>query len=126
MLGFCKYSFSNKQVKRFFILSTTFVYILFACLYVVACTKLRAAKADKVLFAALTKSAKKESKGHQTFLSRPRVVNNRAVDLLLVPALISCIAFLNCSLPQLQFAPIHCPVFYQSSPLIIFLRQMRI
>jgi hypothetical protein len=116
----------NKRAKNNIALFIAFIYMVFACLYVVACSENRANR--KIVSGAATISAinKLPNKTNGGFLSRPRVVRQRLVNELIVAVFNICLVAIVAGsfIKQTNFINNHSLVLHP--PNIILLRKMRL
>ncbi len=116
----------NKPATNYIVLLTTFVYLAFACLYVIARTENNAHVKLVKAGAVISGADNSPGKGQGNFLARPRVVNQKLVVELILPVATLILSYLitGSSNKAAIALPVPLPVRYCAKT--ILLRAMRL
>jgi len=116
----------NKQASNIIVLFTAFVYLVFACLYVVACSKIsthfKFAKVESTISMANSPANKHQG----SFLSRPRVVSQKLISKLILPVIALCLSVIIADRLNTPITLFNIPLLVRRRAKIILFQNMRL
>jgi hypothetical protein len=116
----------NKRAKNNIVLFIAFVYMVFACLYVVTCGGNRAHSKVVHSSAAISGMKSLPHKAGSGFLSRPRVVRQKLVNEFIVTIVAVCLFAIitDCFSRQIKYA--NTTLLASRPPKIILFKNIRL